>query len=174
MNIVPLPESWRGRAMIVSDVADAEAWFESVPSFPRAKRRQEWMVSRIAEMELRRHGATGECVSFSHSGKYGAAAVDLHPIGIDVEMLREISESAAHLFLNDDESEAMRRCSISHRMLHFWSAKEAQWKRLGGSLPTLKKVQVRFESEGPNGLRFQGVETFAIDDLVAALTLATS
>jgi phosphopantetheinyl transferase (holo-ACP synthase) len=174
MNIVPLPESWRGRALILSEVVNPEAWFESVPSFARPKRRMEWMLSRIAEKELRRRGARGDCFSFSHSGKYGAAAIDALPIGIDVEVLREISESAAHLFLNQEEAEAMQRCTIAHRMLHFWSAKEAEWKRLGGSLPTLKKVRVRFESEQASGLRFQGVETFAIDDLVAALTLATS
>jgi len=174
MKIVPLPEGWRGRAMIVSDVADPESWFESVPSFPRPKRRMEWMLSRIAEMELRRRGGSGDCVSFSHSGKYGAAAVGGHPVGIDVEVLREISESAAHLFLNEDETEAMKRCTIANPLLHFWSAKEAEWKRLGGSSPTLKSVRLRLESERADGLRFQGVETFAIDDLVAALTLPTS
>ncbi len=173
MNIVPLPESWRGRAMIVSDVADPESWFDSVPSFPRPRRRFEWMVSRIAEKELRRRGASGNCVSFSHSGRYGAAAVDARPIGIDVEMLRDISEAAARHFLNDDEIAAMHRCTIAHRMLHFWSAKEAAWKQRGGSVQTLKKLRVNFESEAATGLRFQGVETFATGDLVGALAMSS-
>ena len=107
MKVVPLPESWRGRALIVSEVADLQSWFDTVPDFPRPKRKFEWMLSRIAEKELRRLGAAGNCVSYSHSGKYGAAAVDVRPVGIDVEMLREISESAAHHFLNDDEIQAM-------------------------------------------------------------------
>ncbi len=174
MKVVPLPESWRGRALIVSEVADLQSWFDTVPDFPRPKRKFEWMLSRIAEKELRRLGAAGNCVSYSHSGKYGAAAVDVRPVGIDVEMLREISESAAHHFLNDDEIQAMRRCTIANRMLHFWSAKEAAWKQLGGSVPTLKRVRVTLASERANSLQFQEVETFAIDDLVAALTLPIS
>ncbi|HUJ15887.1 MAG TPA: 4'-phosphopantetheinyl transferase superfamily protein [Thermoanaerobaculia bacterium] len=170
MNIAALPETWRGRAMIVSDVADPERWFDSIPEFPRAKRRLEWMLSRIAEKELRRRGAAGTFVSYSHSGMYGAAAIGDRPIGIDVEMMREIRESAAHLFLIDAETEVMQRCTIAHPMLHFWSAKEAAWKQLGGSVPTLKKVRLTLESEGAHGLRFQNVETFAGSDFVAALT----
>ena len=131
-------------------------------------------LGRIAEKELRKRGATGGHVSFSHSGKYGAAAVDVAPVGIDVEVLRDISESAARHFLNDDEIAAMQRCTIAHRMLHFWSAKEALWKQRGGSVPTLKKLRLRLESENADGLRFQDVETFAIGDLVAALTLPSA
>ncbi|HMC20990.1 MAG TPA: 4'-phosphopantetheinyl transferase superfamily protein [Thermoanaerobaculia bacterium] len=176
MKIVELPPHWRDRAMIISAIADPESWFsaEELAPLTRPKRRREWMLSRIAEKELRRRGASGSCVSFSHSGSYGAAAVSAQPIGIDAETLREISESAAHHFLNDEEIEAMMHCTIANRMLHFWSAKEAAWKRLGGSVPTLKKVQLRFEGQMSNGLRFDAVETFAVDDLVAALTLPTS
>jgi phosphopantetheinyl transferase (holo-ACP synthase) len=176
MKIVPLPESWHDRAMVISDVADPESWFDAdeLAHLLRPKRRLEWMLSRIAEKELRRRGAAGNCVSFSHSGRYGAAALDANPIGIDVETLREISESAAHHFLTDAEIEAMQRCTITWRMLHFWSAKEAAWKRLGGSLPTLKRVPLSLVGEQTDGLRFDGVETFATDDLIAALTLPTS
>ena len=170
MNVIDL----RSRGIIVSEVSEPESWFDSVPDFPRAKRRLEWMLSRIAEKELRKRGATGGHVSFSHSGKYGAAAVDVAPVGIDVEMLRDISESAARHFLNDDEIAAMQRCTIAHRMLHFWSAKEALWKQRGGSVPTLKKLRLHLESENADGLRFQDVETFAIGDLVAALTLPSA
>ena len=169
MKIAMLPESWRHRALIVSEVADPESWFDTMPEFKTVKRRSEWMLSRIAEMELRRRGTSGSCVSYSHSGKYGAAAIDRTAIGIDVEVLREISESAAHLFLSEEEIESMRRCTIAHRMLHWWSAKEAAWKRLGGSVPTLKKVRLTFESESSSGLRFQNVETFGGEDFVAAL-----
>jgi 4'-phosphopantetheinyl transferase superfamily protein len=173
MNVAPLPESWRGRAIIISDVADPESWFqpEEPAAFKRPRRRMEWMLSRIAERELRKRGARGDCISFSHSGRYGAAAIDAAPVGIDVEMLRDISESAAHLFLTDGEIEVMRRCRIAYRILHFWSAKEALWKQRGGSVPTLKKIPVRLEHEGDASLRFQGVETFAGPDFVAALTL---
>ena len=170
MNVIEL----LGRGIIVSDVANPESWFDSIPDFKTPKRRLEWMLSRIAEKELRRRGASGDYVSFSHSGKYGAAAIDASPIGIDVEVLREISESAARHFLNDDEIEVMQECAIPNRMLHFWSAKEAVWKQLGGAVPTLKKLRLRLEAEAPDSLRFQNVETFAVGDLVAALTLSTS
>lgn len=170
MKIIEL----RGRGLIVSEVSDPEAWFPAVPAFPREKRRLEWMLSRIAEKELRKRGARGDHVSFSHSGSYGAAAVDTKPVGIDVEVLRDISESAARHFLNDDEIAVMERCTIANRMLHFWSAKEAVWKQRGGAVATLKRLQIQLEAENPDGLRFDAVETFAIDDLVAALTLPSA
>ena len=69
--------------------------------------------------ELRRSGATGDFISFSHSGDYGAAAVDARPVGIDIEVDPRGSERAAHLFLMDNEIALMERCDIAHRMLHF-------------------------------------------------------
>ncbi len=175
MKIVPLPESWRDRALIISSISDPQSWFtieERViaESFARPKRRMEWMLSRIAEKELRRRGARGEHVSFSHSAAYGGAAIDVRPVGIDVEAPREIAGAAAHHFLRDEEIEAMWRCTIAHRLLHFWCAKEAAWKQRGGSTTTLKKVPLVFERELRDGLRFDGVETYATHDLVAALT----
>ena len=170
---------WPGRAAIAHDIANPESQFDAeelavIRGFARAKRQKEWMLSRIAEKELRRSGASGDYVSFSHSGNYGAAAVGTDPVGIDIEVIREISENAAHLFLTDAEIELMRDRTITHRMLHFWSAKEALWKKRGGSVPTLRRVPLIFESEIANGLRFRGVETIAIRDLVAAITLPTS
>jgi phosphopantetheinyl transferase (holo-ACP synthase) len=166
---------WPGRAAIVRDVANPDSWFDAeelevIRGFAREKRRKEWMLSRIAEKELRRSGATGDYVSFSHSGEYGAAAVDRKPLGIDIEIIRDIPERAAHLFLTDDEIEVMQRCRIDHRMLHFWSAKEALWKQRGGSVPTLRRVPLRVAGESANGMRFEGVETVVIGDLVAAIT----
>jgi phosphopantetheinyl transferase (holo-ACP synthase) len=175
MRIVPLPQSWSGRALVVFDVADLESWFSpgelaTVDSFRLEKRRREWMLSRIAEKELRRRGATGAHVSFSHSGRYGAAAVDERPAGIDVEMAREISPQAAHLFLTDEEAATANRSAISNPLLHFWSAKEARWKQLGGSIATLKGVPLVLLREEERGLTFAGVETFTVEDLVVALT----
>ena len=170
MKIIEL----RGRGLIVSEVSDPESWFSVVPDFPREKRRLEWMLSRIAEKELRKRGARGEYVSFSHSGNYGAAAIDTKPVGIDVEVLRDISESAARHFLNDDEIAVMERCTTANRMLHFWSAKEAVWKQRGGVVPTLKRIRIQLEAESQDRLRFDTVETFAMNDLIAALTLPSA
>jgi len=173
------PTGWEGRALIVSDIPHPETWFDEeelavIRGFARTKRRSEWMLSRIAEKELRRSGVTGDYVSFSHSGKYGAGAIDTQAVGIDIEVSREISENAAHLFLTDEEIESMKKCTIALRMLHFWSAKEALWKQRGGSIPTLRRVPLILESKNETGLRFQGVETVAISDLIAAITLPTS
>ena len=178
MRIVSLPESWRGRALIVSAVDRAESWFSEeelalARSFRLEKRRNEWMLSRIAEKELRRLGAAGECVSFSHSGAYGGAAVGSQPVGIDVEAMRDLRESAAHFFLTDDEIEVMESCTIPKRLLHFWCAKEALWKQRGGVIPTLRRIPLRLQSEIAGGLRFEGVDTFA-GEVVAALTRPTS
>jgi phosphopantetheinyl transferase (holo-ACP synthase) len=175
MKIVELPQLWSGRALIVADVDDADSWFTPgelavVRSFPREKRRNEWMLSRIAEKILRQRGAIGSNVSFSHSRPYGAAAVDTHPVGFDVERIRPISENAAHLFLTNEEIAVMQHCTMAHRMLHFWSAKEALWKQHGGAVPTLKTIPLRFERVLPDGLRFASVETYAGSDFIAALT----
>jgi hypothetical protein len=170
---------WPGRAAIVRDIEDPESWFDEeeltvIRGFARTKRQREWMLSRIAEKELRRNGVSGDYVSFSHSGDYGAAAIDRQPVGIDIEKIREISERAAHLFLTGEEMAVMHRCTIRHRMLHFWSAKEALWKQRGGAVSTLRRVPLTLESESAAGLRFHGVETVAIGELIAAITLPTS
>lgn len=176
MNVVELPQSWRGRALIVRDIADPEEWFTSaelstIESFRLPKRRREWMLSRIAEKELRRRGARGGFVSFSHSGPLGAAAVSDAPIGIDIEVRRTVPAAAAHLFVTDDEAAAVDRCAISDALLHFWSAKEARWKQLGGTVATVKRVPLTLIQARSDGLTFNGVETFATTEIVAALTI---
>lgn len=179
MRIVPLPAEWRARALVISNVGDPEAWFSAeeravIESFDRPKRREEWMLSRIAERELRRRGASGRNVSYSHSRGYGAAAVDDAAVGIDVEVLRDLPEAAARHFLKTPEEAMMQRCSLPHRLLHFWCAKEAAWKQHGGAVATLKRVPLRLIDEVKSGLRFDSVETYAVDDIVVALTLPTS
>jgi hypothetical protein len=175
MRILELPRQWREIAMVVSSVDDPKLWFsaeelEIVAAFPHEKRRREWMLSRIAEKELRsRRGAAGVRVSYSHSGPFGAAAVSDDPIGIDVELMRVIQPRAAHLFLTDEEAEAANACAIENPLLHFWSAKEAKWKQLGGALATLKRVPLEVPEVRGNGLRFDGVETIATQEAIIAI-----
>ena len=88
--------------------------------------------------------------------------------------MRELSESAVHLFLTDEEAEAMRACATPGRILHFWAAKEAAWKRLGGSVETLKRVPLQLLDADPYAMRFDSVETLRVGDVVIALTLPTS
>ena len=175
MNTIELPEQWRTHAMVITAVDDPISWFspselEVVNAFRHEKRRREWMLSRIAEKELRRSGASGTCVSFSHSGAFGAAAIAEEPIGIDVEVMRSIPHGALHLFLTEEEASAANACACENALLHFWSAKEAKWKQLGGTVPTLKRVPLRLIGVTGRGIRFDGVETFASGDVVVALS----
>jgi phosphopantetheinyl transferase len=158
------------------------------------KRRNEWLLSRAAAKQLavelqiasnpwavtverpdllidgRR---SGWHVSLSHSGVYAAAAIGPGPIGIDVQTIRDLSESAAHLFMTDDEAEVMRRCAVPHRLLHFWSAKEAAWKQSSGDVETLKQLPLTLLREKADGLVFRQVESALCGDVIVALT-ATS
>ena len=174
MNVLELPEAWRRRAMVVRDVELSRDRFTEeelaiVDAFRLQKRREEWMRARIAAKELAKI-ARGDHRSFTHSGPYGGAAIDQVPVGIDVEVVRAVADSAAHLFLSEEEHDAARRCTIEHALLHFWCAKEAAWKAEGGKIPTLKQVPLKLEGVGGWGLEFDRVETIAIDDVIIALT----
>ena len=174
MRVVALPDEWTLRACVVAEVANPREWFSAeeltiVDAFPRAKRREEWMLSRIAEKELRRRGARSAHVSYSHRGPYGAAAVGDAPVGIDVEIARDIRPESSRFFLPDDEANDAQRCGIERVLLHFWCAKEAAWKQRGGVLPTLKRVPLRLLRETARGLLFDVVETVAVGDVVVAL-----
>ena len=194
MKRISLPESWRGRAIVIGDALFSNDWFTdeemaTAAAFRWPRRRAEWKHSRIAAKQLAielglcklprecvvdrpwlRAGDEPRYVSIAHSGGYAGAAIDIAPIGIDVERVRELKESAAHLFLTDSETSAVRDCDIPHAMLHFWAAKEAAWKRLGGEVGTLKRVPLNLEEETATGLLFDQVETFATGQIVVALT----
>jgi phosphopantetheinyl transferase len=189
-----LPQSWRGRALVVADSEPDDAWFtagelETAAGFRLDKRRREWKLSRMAAKQLALERGLAQSphdvivtrppvlpfhVSISHSAPYAGAAIDDQPIGIDVQTVRELSESAAHLFLSDEEAEVMRACRARDRILHFWTAKEAAWKRLGGSIETLKRVAIRLEATDGDAMRFDVVETTRLGDVVIALTRPTS
>lgn len=171
MSAIELPPSWRGRALVLRDVTPPREAFTAeelaiCDAFHLPKRREEWMRARFAAKQL----GEGSHVSFSHSGPYAAAAIDRAPVGIDVQVIREISERVAHLFLTPDEEEAMQRCTIDHRILHFWCAKEAAWKQRQGAIPTLKRVPLQLLEERDAGLTFDLAETVRIGDAIVALT----
>jgi phosphopantetheinyl transferase len=194
MNILPLPDRWRGRAIVIREMTIPEAWFaaeelEMAGAFPLAKRRNEWLLSRLAAKRLavdrgiapspkacridqRRIGEWH--LSLSHSRGYAGAAIDSTAIGIDIEVVRPMNERAAHFFLTEEETAMMNGTSIADRLIHFWAAKEAAWKREGGAIDTLKKIAVQLERADDHGLRFDSVETVRIGDLVVALTRPTS
>ena len=194
MRRASIPEAWQGRALVLRDVHRPERWFRDdemavADAFNLPKRRNEWLLSRVAAKKLAleqgyahdpldiaidvtrlRAGDREFRVSLSHSGGFGAAAIDAGPVGIDIETPRVLREGTAHLFLTDLEIAQMRRCRIANALLHFWSAKEAAWKRLEGEVVTLKQVPLRLVHEREDGLDFDEVETFVSDAFVAALT----
>lgn len=164
-------------------------------AFKLDKRRDEWLRARFAAKQLALQlGIVDDpraCaiarpmllvdgvpvtwfVSISHSAPYAAAAIDREPVGVDIQVVRDLSESAAHLFLSGSEIEAMRGCALANRILHFWCAKEAAWKPRSGELATLKQLPLQLLEERASGLRFDLVETLAMDDAIFAITLPTS
>ncbi|HET7712041.1 MAG TPA: 4'-phosphopantetheinyl transferase superfamily protein [Thermoanaerobaculia bacterium] len=199
LTIHPLPPMWRERALVLSGVTAPAEWFsdqelEEASRFSRPKRREEWLASRAAAKQLalqrglclspreclidrpriRIAGSEQFYVALSHSREFCAAAMDLAPIGIDVEALREVDERMARFFLTEEEAASLENTAINHRLLHFWTAKEAAWKRLQGEVTTLKQVALVLIEERENGLLFDQAETWAIDGAIVALTHPTS
>jgi 4'-phosphopantetheinyl transferase EntD len=195
--MIVLPESWRGRALVLESFdsesfdGNARDWLgddelSTAGAFTLPTRRAEWILSRVAAKQLARARgyvgdvralaiarprlATGEYVSLSHSNGVAAVAIDDEPVGIDVEQLRDVNDRIAARFLCDDEREAVSCCTLPHRLLHWWTAKEAVWKRDSTHVRFLKDFTLAVEAEQATGLRFDGVETFAGGDLVVALT----
>jgi len=183
--MIELALPWGDRAIAIRDVDDPESFLRGdelaiARAFPREKRRREWMLARVAARILARRRGLSDIaverplVSVSHSGQWAAAAIDVAPVGIDIEVVRAVSERAARHFLTDAETEQMRSCTIAHRLLHFWCAKEAAWKQRGGAIPFLKQVPITLLECGGHAAAFDTVETFATDDVVVALTIPTS
>lgn len=197
--MIELSLPWRGRNVILVRFEEREtveallSEQELVESrtFRLEKRQREWQLARAAAKQLAlRVGAADDplrvsvarphilvdgvaapwFVSLSHSANHAAAICGSAPVGIDVQAVRTIRESAAHLFLSDAESDAMRACNLPDRLLHFWCAKEAAWKQRSLEHATLKQVPLALQHESENGLQFDLVETFRREDLIVAIT----
>ncbi len=195
MRLVETP--WPDRAIVIADLVSPEDWFTGeelsiASAFPREKRREEWLLSRAAAKQLAVH--LGICedprtcmverprltvegrkdewfVSLTHSAPFAGAAIAGEPVGLDVQVVRELSEAAAHLFLTEEEASQMRASTVSERLLHFWCAKEAAWKKRGGEVATLKQVPISLVSESASGIVFDGIESVRIGELIVAITL---
>ena len=186
---------WPDRVLVLEGTPDRSLFTEeelaTADEFKLPKRRDEWLLSRAAAKELavqlgiatnRRNvkverpfiAGTSWYVSLSHSTPYAAAAIARVPVGFDIQVVREIPEWSTHLFLSRDEDEAMRRCSVANRVLHFWCAKEAAFKRRSDEFSTMKQLPLQFVGESESGLLFDAVETVAIGDVILALTRSPS
>jgi len=197
MNVVPTP--WNDRALVIRGLAedlDAAQWFTDAEiahphTFRLQKRRDEWLVSRAALKKFvvdrglcddpkrctfdRPHVVidgerTRWLASVSHSSGFVGAALARTPIGIDVQVVRGVSESAAHLFLTEVETAQMQRCTLADRLIHFWCAKEAAWKQRSNEFLTLRQVPLTLVEMRSEGLLFDSVETVRIGEMVVAVT----
>ncbi|MFL6248299.1 MAG: 4'-phosphopantetheinyl transferase family protein [Thermoanaerobaculia bacterium] len=183
-----MPKADEGSSFTAAELALAN-------TFKLATRRDEWLLSRLAAKQLAMQlGLAGDPraitidrpfliidgqrtdwrVSLSHSAPYAGAAIARTPIGLDVQVVRDLNERAAHLFLSPEETDQVNGCTLSHRIVHFWCAKEAAWKQRSEEFVTLRQVPLQLIEQRKEGLLFDSVETFAIDDLIVAVTLPTS
>lgn len=82
-------------------------------------------------------------ISLSHSGKWVACALSDHPVGVDVQEVRDISFAVFKRFLPDvDLSEADARVKTMH-----WTRYEACLKRYGSRLAMVTDAEVqRYDS----------------------------
>lgn len=193
MNEIATP--WPGRVAVVTGEPDP-LWFTAAErleadAWRLPKRRAEWLLGRAAAKHLAMHlGLCSEAracgvgrprlsldgteaawyVSISHSGEFAAAALAPTPVGVDVQVVRPLPEEAAHLFLSDLETEAMRACRTPDALLHFWCAKEAAFKRHSPRFTTLRQVPLRLLTESPVSLQFDEAETFRTAGILVALS----
>lgn len=194
MNVIETP--WADRVLVIRDAELRRDWFadeelEIASAFKLDSRRDEWLLSRMAAKQLSMQlgvaddprivtvnrpflASTEWRVSLSHSAPYAGAAIAREPIGIDVQSVRKLDERAAHLFLSPEEIEMLERCSIEHRILHWWCAKEAAWKRRSDEFKTLRQLPLQLLDERDGAMRFDAVETRIIGDVIVAVTLPTS
>lgn len=198
MSVIATP--WDERVLVMRANVARESWFTetellTASQFKLATRRDEWLQSRIAAKQLAMqlgladdpqaitierpslviNGiATEWRVSLSHSAPYVGAAISHAPIGIDVQSIRELDERAAHLFLSPEETDQMLDCTLAHRILHFWCAKEAAWKQRSDEFATLRQIPLPLLEKRDDGLLFDAAETFLAGDVIVATTRPTS
>jgi phosphopantetheinyl transferase len=193
---------WPGRVLLLEGfdrTASADAFSDAdlaaAEHFHLAKRRDQWLASRLAAKRLAlQRGACGslqDCTlerpylldggrrsgwycSVSHSGDYAAAALSRIPVGVDIEVVRDVAERASHFFLTDAEIAMMRDCELDHALLHFWCAKEAAWKQRSEEFATLKQLPLSLLSVQREGLQFDVVETVILGRLIVAVTRETA
>ena len=196
MRVLDTP--WRDRALVIRGLAESvdPRWFTEeelaqAAGFRLQKRRDEWLVSRAAlkKFAVDRKlcddprlcafdrprvvidgASTSWFASVSHSGGFVGAALSHEPVGIDVQVVRDVPEAAAHLFLTETEIAQMEQCTLADRLIHFWSAKEAAWKQRSNEFLTLRQVPLSLVEMRNEGLLFDAVETVRTGELVVAVT----
>lgn len=83
------------------------------------------------------------CVSITHSGDYVAGGVSDTPIGVDLEVMRQVSPLLLTKALNEEERAFVSNSEDENlSFLKLWTAKEAYLKLTGEGLGGLKKACV--------------------------------
>ena len=193
-----LPTPWSDRILVLQR-EEGETLEESfspgelarAAAFRLQKRRDEWLLGRLAAKRLAERRAPGVDlrdmtvrrgvltiageptawrVSLSHSGDYAGAIIALGPVGLDVQVVRSVPERMTHLFLSEEETEMMHACALDERVLHFWCAKEAAWKQRSAEFATLKQLPLTLIDASADAVRFDTVETRRIGDVIVAVT----
>ena len=188
---------WPDRCLVLSGAAAApaavftDAELAEANAFKLPKRRDEWLLSRAAAKQLAVQlglagdprdvtverpylviggERTGYYISLSHSTPYAAAAIAREPIGVDIQVIREIADRTTHLFLTPEEDAHLQRCTLHHRVLHFWCAKEAAFKQRSDDFTTMRQLHMQLLEERADGLLFDAAETVQLGDVIVAIT----
>lgn len=81
-------------------------------------------------------------ISISHSNDYAVCAVSDSPVGIDIEIKREINLNTTRKFCNDTELAYITANDSQNRFFEIWTAKEAAYKLIGGKEKSLINIDV--------------------------------
>ncbi len=80
-------------------------------------------------------------ISISHSGDFVAAAVDVAPIGIDIEVIKDRDLKICRRLCSESDMKLMEgSASPIITFYKIWTAKEAYFKKIGSGITALKSI----------------------------------
>lgn len=87
--------------------------------------------------------------NISHSGEWVVAAVDVKPVGIDIEQIQDIDlEISQHYFSSDEHEDLLMKSDSIDYFFTLWSLKESYIKILGKGLShPLNAFSIKFLTE---------------------------
>lgn len=105
-------------------------------------------ISAIETDDAGRPSIAGDArhISISHSGDTVAVAVGDEPVGIDIEEMRPVEEKLIHYVCTPAERDYVCAATGDERTRRFfsvWTAKEALFKRDGGSLRAIDTLAAK-------------------------------
>lgn len=78
--------------------------------------------------------------SISHSGEYVCVAIDTSPIGIDIEIIREINLNITKKVCNHSDMLFLNSGDKNLNFFKIWTAKEAYFKMTGTGITGLREI----------------------------------